>query len=369
MEAFFEDILDSISREKCALFVGPGVMKNAQGESISTDMWKELDVENADNAMIKNFFKNDGFFLFREENQRRRFSRRVRSFFENDFEQTDEFFKKLSTLPFPLIINMASNTILNRAFSSQGKAFQYDFYFMGQPFKPFVKPSLSNPLIYGLMGSLEESESLILTHKDLFNYLESIFLGKSMSEDLRKYIQDMETFVFIGLPYEKWYMQLLLRVLYHISAKPNKILQYASSESNSDQDQLYRNEFLIDFIPKSGEDFIHELHKICEEENLLKEEGEGTEVRDFAQDLKQAQGLLAKNKIQKGIDLIKSVLEFHLPLTQDLLNDLIKIQQSFVELNKKEVTGMATETDKANLNQSIFNCITLIPQISTTLGL
>ena len=118
-----------------------------------------------------------------------------------------------------------------------------------------------------------------------------------------------------------------------------------------------------------SEQFIHELHKQCEEGGQLRKEPDTGGNDAFAQLLVKAQSLFSKNKILKGIDLITEVLEAHLPMAQNFLDELISFRQRYTELQKKVDHELATDTDKANLRQAVFNCIKLIPQISKGLGL
>ncbi len=369
MDFFYEDILDALEEQNIALFLGPGILKESSGISLQERMLASLDIDNPDNPMIKAYYKKDGFFLFQAENQRKRVVRRIKGFYEGEFSGVDGLLDKIIKIPFPVIISMIPDTLITRAFTKAEIPFEHDFYYMGQPFKPFVRPTKEKPLVYSLLGSMEEPESMVMTHKDLFKYLESIFQGKSMSGDLRKLIQDTDGFVFLGLPFDKWYMQLLLRVLYHISSRLEKIEQYACVDADAITTDLYKDEFKIQFVEDDSDQFIGALFKKCDEKEMLRIAPDKSVQDGFAQNLDKARDYLAKNKIEKAFDLITEVLEAHLPKAQNFLNEIIKYQQSYSELHKKEVTEMATDSDKANLNQTIFNCIAIIPQISEELGL
>ncbi|MDZ7868608.1 MAG: hypothetical protein U5L02_05275 [Rheinheimera sp.] len=71
----------------------------------------------------------------------------------------------------------------------------------------------------------------MLTHEsDFFDYLESVFKANSMNQQPGDELEQMERFIFLGLPYEKWYFQLLLRVLAFHTDKFKDIERFALQE-------------------------------------------------------------------------------------------------------------------------------------------
>ncbi len=362
------DILDALEDRSCALFLGPGIYLDEENRLLEKKVWETLDVNNPENPMIKSFYENDGFYLFREENYRRKVVRRIKRFYEQEFPKTDSILQKLSRIPFPVIFNLSPDNLLAKAYDSQLQNYHSDFYYMAQPFKEFAPPTSDRTLLYGMLGNHEEPESMIMTHKDLFAYLESIFQGKSMSPELRKLIQDTDTFIFLGLPFEKWYMQLLMRVLYHISSRLERIEQYAAMSEGANPNKIFKDEFRIQFAPDHAHQFINQLYDLCDKEGKLKPIPEKSAEHQHKLLLKEALNAFSKNRILKGIDKMRSVLESY-PEAQMKLNELIFQRSSYQQLHEKEINSLAMESDKIAMRQTIARCIAMVNEVKNMLGL
>ncbi|NNF35661.1 MAG: hypothetical protein HKN68_16255 [Saprospiraceae bacterium] len=364
----YYDILDALEDRSCVLFLGPGIYLDEENKLLEKKVWETLDVHNSDHPMIKAFYENDGFYLFREENYRRKVVRRIKRIYEQEFPATDTILQKLSRIPFPVVFNLSPDNLLARAYDSQLQNYHSEFYFMGQPFKEFIPPTEDRTLIYGMLGNHEEPESMVMTHKDLFSYLESIFQGKSMSPQLRKLIQDTDTFIFLGLPFEKWYMQLLMRVLYHISSRLERIEQYAAMTQGANPNRIFKDEFRIQFAPDHAQQFIDELYNLCDQQGKLKPIPEKSAEHHHKQLLKEALNAFSRNRILKGIDNVRTVLESY-PEAQTKLNELIFQRSSYEQLYEKEVNSLAMESDKIAMRQTIARCISMVSEVQKMLGL
>ncbi len=362
----YDDMLDILEDGNCALFIGPGLLMSDNEETLEKAMWKTLEAGKKDHPLIRKYYGNEGLVLLHEENYRRRLARRMRRFYEGNHLKSSELLKKVSRLPIPLIFNLTADHLLKQAFESNHVNYHFDFYYKGQPYQPFTTPSTEKPLIYNLLGDLSEPESMILTHKDLFEYLESIFAGKSMSADLRKAIQDTNTFIFLGLPFEKWYMQLLLRVLYHISARLEKIEQYASNPRSEDVNAIFEDEFKIKFLPDDGLTFIDSMYKICDDEGLLRD-NKFDPVNKLIEPLDEAKQRIGNNQIDEALDIIQKVIRENDSLVGDLEKNLLLLRSNYTDLSDKIDLNMAQESDKAALNGVKHGLLSLINKLEKQL--
>lgn len=365
----YEDIIDALEQGDAVLFIGPRLLVGEDGQPLEKALYEALEVGQEDHPLIRNFYEDDGFFLLHEESHRRRLVRQIKKFYQEEHPGTSATLEKLARIPFPLIVSLNPDDLLQRAFEAQGQEYQKDFYYLKQPFQDYVQGTKERPLLYGLLGDLEKRESLVLTHKDLFNYLESIFAGKSMAPELRMHIQQARTFIFLGLPFEKWYMQLLLRVLYYISNRLSGLEQYASAPLNGEPHALFKNEFNIQFVPDAGPAFIAELYQHCAKEGLLKPEPTQGVRKDDKTVLQNARNAIANDKIKKGITSIRTVLAKHLPKTQAEYDRLDLHEQAYNKYNNKILLGTAQESDRAALQAVIASIIQLISATENLLGL
>jgi hypothetical protein len=60
----YDDILAALEDQNCALFIGPGLFVDDKEKPLEEGVWAELDVMNPDNLMIRNFYEEDGLYLF-----------------------------------------------------------------------------------------------------------------------------------------------------------------------------------------------------------------------------------------------------------------------------------------------------------------
>lgn len=197
----YEDILDALQEGDAVLFLGPRLLRNAAGAPLEADLHDALEARSPDHPFIRNFYEDDGFFLLHQDSYRRRLVRRMKKFYEQEHPAADQLLQQLARLPFSLIVSLTPDGLLRRAFDAQRQDYQYDFYYRKQPHGDYIAGTTERPLLYGMLGDFSQPDSLVLTHKDLFAYLESIFAGRSMAPELRKQIQDARTFIFLGLPF------------------------------------------------------------------------------------------------------------------------------------------------------------------------
>lgn len=150
------------------------------------------------------------------------------------FKQTNQFqsnaiLSKLAPIPFHFIISLNPTNYLADTFDTLNFKHRFDFYWKKNAGAVLEVPSKNKPLIYNLLGTVERPESLVLTHKNLYDYFESVFQGSMLSEKLKFHLlSETPKVIFLGLPFEKWYMQMLLRILY--LHKNEELIKYAAGQ-------------------------------------------------------------------------------------------------------------------------------------------
>lgn len=338
----WEDIIDTLKSQKCTLFIGNGAYQAPGGGSLHSALEKHLDVRNTNHPYIQQY-NSDGFFLFKKERFKRKVIEATKEFYNQDLPETQKEFELLAQVPFNIIVSLSPDNILARTYDSLGFDYSSDFYFMNRKATDnFEKPSANKPLIYNLLGNIEEPESLVLTHSDFFEYLGSVFKGNSMNEDLRNELEGAYRYIFVGLPFEKWYFQLLLRVLSLHSDKLKEVERLALKSFEDDQlRSLYNEEFKIDFIPTESSSFISVLFEKCKEAKILKEvpktdpleEG----VKESNPDL--IRQLIADAKTKEALLHTKVLINRKTPRDKKLDNDIIVLKNQYNFLKQREMRG------------------------------
>lgn len=336
------DLLDTLEAEKCVLFLGSGAYQAPGGGNIETALAGWLDADNPENPFIR-LFNADGFFLFRKNRFKRKVAAHIRDFYSQPFPETEALFGQLAQIPFSIIVALTPDNLLTRTFDTHGFAYQSDFYFRHRKApEQFERPTKNKPLAYNLLGNIEEPESLVLTHGDFFDYLESVFRANSMHPALKDELEAAERYIFLGLPYEKWYFQLLLRVLSMHSDKLKEVERLALREFENPQlCELYTEEFKIEFIPSAVPLFVDELHRQCQAAGLLKQATPPDPALAGLPDLslEQFQQRIAATETEDALHHLKAYLDRRKPRSQPCLNELAVLQNRYRLLRQRERRG------------------------------
>lgn len=224
--------IDTIKAEKCILFLGPEIFASQQKEKLDDQLLAYLKLDDDPSVEIY----QDGLFFFRERQKRTQTYLKIRRFFqEQDFAATNALFEKIARIPFHLIITVTPDQNLANIYEKLNLPVATDFYWKKHAADSETSvPSAQMPLIYNMLGSVERPESLVLTHDDLYDYLESIFQAQGMSGQLKYHISNQaQSIIFLGIPFHKWYMQLLLRVL-HLH-KDEEFMRFAADQEISSE--------------------------------------------------------------------------------------------------------------------------------------
>ena len=123
--------------------------------------------------------------------------------------------RKILEIPFPLVISLNPDTFL---FDIATTNFEHRFNFRHFRFNGeqsddthLLAPDV--PLIYNLLGSLEEDESIVLDYDDLFRFIQTTIGLRGLPDKVRIKLREANSFLFLGFDFEKWYAQLLLQML------------------------------------------------------------------------------------------------------------------------------------------------------------
>lgn len=220
---------------------------------------------------------NDGLFHFKGAGDLTSHTK-IKKFFNGDFPEVAAVLEKIAFIKCPVVISMNPDRHLEAAFRRLGLPCQYAYHFPRNPASELNEPDADNPLIYNLLGDINSRESMTLTHEDVFNFLESVVEGRSLSPIVKARVKAANNFIFLGLPFEKWYMQLLLRV---VQKETNKIaLRYAANNALDDETQTFcLDQFNITCVPTRITDFVDELYTRCAQAGLLRGSGAQPELR------------------------------------------------------------------------------------------
>lgn len=362
----WEDILDTLSEQKCVLFLGSGAYQSPDGSDIEEALCKWLDASNPNHPEIR-LFNPDGFYLFRKNRFKRKVIASIKEFYSQQFSKTENDFAKIAQIPFSMIFTLPFDNVLTRVFDQLGFEYQSDFYFKHRKApEKFEKPNRNKPLVYNLLGNIEEPESLVLTHSDFFDYLDSVFKSNSMNQELKDELEKAERYIFLGLPYEKWYFQMLLRVLSLHSDKLKEIERTALKEFEDPRlHEIYTEEFKLDFIPTNTESFIDELFRRCNNEGILKPlpKIDLAEANLRLLSFDGIRELVGNAEVVDAMRHLKVQIDQRKAKSSKISNDLLVLRNRLNLLRQREIRGTIYPQDvSVEWNQIVEKLLELINQ-------
>lgn len=330
-------LMDTVRDGRCILLLGPEVARTASGQSFRQAFAQSLDLVN--NPLVASYYENEELFLFPDAIAKSRVYYQLKAFYQQDFQ--GELYHKLAQLPLKLFINASPDRFLADTLG-EGKH-HFDYFHKTDPREDVPKPEREIPLVYNLLGALEEEESLLMTHDDLYEFLEAMLARQRLPRKLTDEIFAARSLVFLGFRFDKWYVQLLLRLL-KVHDVRSRFARYATEQKyNANTMSICEEQFKIEFIGKGIEEFLDELYQRCEAEALLRELGTSTQSPR-----EQIRQYIEADEMNTAIDRMKGLFEAQ---DKDLFNEVIGISARHNRL-KKRLNRNVIDQDRASVEMS-----------------
>ena len=313
----FRNLLADIKSQQCVLLIGPEIVK-ANGRPVSHTLREDLLRTYAGD--IAHYYARDGFFLFRDKVAKEDIQREVKFFYEGHAARQSvetAIFKQIAEMPFHLVLSINPDSYLSDICFKHGIKHRFNYFQTnGGAIAEVEEPSKAVPLFYNLCGHYLYDESLILDYDDLFRLMKAVFGAPGLPTKLKSSLESAKTFVCLGFDFDKWYSQLLLRLL--SEKKGSGIKKYAINTDIADADTttFLVHQFGITFL---GEDhaFFQELYLRCKQEGGLRALSSPTSPKaapviqqikngQIGQALVQLDGLITDDDEMKNISLMLS---------------------------------------------------------------
>ena len=252
----FDNILDYVSDEQCALVLGPEIM-HFEGKPMNMFVRDKLSEQFRDS--LTHYYANDGLFAFPAQDAWVKTD--LAKSLKNEclrLPQTagfdEDFLKNLARIPVHLIISTNPDTFLSDVFFKYGIKHRFSYFRKGdRPSDEVAIPTRDEPLIYNIAGCILEDESLVLDYEDLFSLIGSSFGASGMPHGLQTALSGIRRYIFLGFNFEKWHTQILLRILCGKTFQK----KYAGPHQVSAETRTFlANQFNIDFWQPDQGDFM-----------------------------------------------------------------------------------------------------------------
>lgn len=139
--------------------------------------------------------------------------------------------RTIAELPFSCIISTNYDDFMEEALRKEGKSPVVQYYNRNaNESQDLPTPSINNPLVYKIHGTVDDLNSLILTEDDVIDFLCRMIEGKPGLPKFIKTLFDTHSILFIGYGLRDWNIRVLLRALrgrsnevccFAIQRKPN----------------------------------------------------------------------------------------------------------------------------------------------------
>lgn len=342
-EADWSDLLYCIEQESCVVVVGPEVYTAPGGAPLEKRLAAHLRAQ-ANQLRIR-VYDNGWFHLQPLANETSPY-RQVKAFYGQEVPAANETLQALARIKFPIYISLTPDNHLRQAF--EGHPASFDAYVRNQPYVEGQEaPTADRPLVFQLLGNIEDRNSLILTYDDFYDYLESVFKNNSMSPVLKDAIFKAEYFLFLGIPFDQWSMHLFMRVLRQSKEKrgaQKTAVPYDVKFADSCLEQ-----YTIRFVEQDIGAFVRQLSERCANHaagnSLLRPvptvKGEQAPEDDAAEPFfTELLELLEDNQFDGIYERVKKVLAGTGAAGRGLLQHFIQLKGRFGKLEEENMLGM-----------------------------
>ena len=265
----FRNLTTDIKQQKTVLLLGPEIV-NIKGVTVRQTLRDQLNETNAED--IAHYYERDGFFLFREKMAKEDVQREVVLFYEDHHTETDvdeTIFKQLVRLKTHLVLSINPDSFLSDVAYKYGIKHRFAFFqHGGEAVAEVEEPTAEMPLFYNLCGATDRDDSLVLDYEDLFSLLSSLLGSPGLPLKLKASLQTAKHFLFVGFDFDKWYSQLLLRLLSGEKAIRKFAIDPSVKEENTTT--FLVKQFGIEFIEDEAA-FLDELFNQCAAQGLMRD--------------------------------------------------------------------------------------------------
>jgi hypothetical protein len=219
-ELEWQAIIQGIKDQQCVVCTGAGVF-SLSGDSTSQVEQLEAYLRTHQDA-LKIRVQENGWFHLQSGGSDGPAYQAVRNFYKKIEPDSKRVLEKLAQLKLHLLLSITPDRHLQKAFEEQHLPHRFDAYVRNQPDRNTDAPTADMPLVYNMIGDINIRNSLVLTFDDFYDYLESVFKGNSMSNMLKNNILDAQYFLFIGIPFDQWFVHLFMRILRQHKERKNR---------------------------------------------------------------------------------------------------------------------------------------------------
>ncbi len=384
----YQTLLRCLLDGRCVLVIGPELFK-FENKKLSEALADHLNI--AANPYISFYDSKDELFYFKGKNlaaSKNAVYRQIREFMNG--VAISDLHEKIARMPFPLLVNFSPDILLANALEKLNLRHEFRFYnkklnrdpnniqFEQDEEEAFdAKPDY--PLIYNLTGHIGYEESLILTYSDLFDFLFNVFGRNNLPLSLRHILEiqdgsEAKDYLFLGFKFNKWYLQMFLRLLnaqagnqrFALGEGMEELEAAANNPSGEDKGIFYLQDyFTLDLIECTPQEILERLFDDCLAAGKLRQPGAvqhpNAGLPNSTQPLfMRLQEWLMRNKIRKVFEMLRDFFNKH--QHPDALNMVLTNAAKYEDLLQQQSKGLLYSSDLSVEKSKVLNALNLLIQ-------
>ena len=348
-----KELVFHIEKQQCLLFLGPEALKIGE-TSYQQSFLAQLESLQPSGIKFKN--PKDGLLIFNGEDERNMVDFVLSE--ARDALGTPDFglIDKLIQIPFSAVLSVNADDFYYQRLKALGYDAQTAF-FRGRLHGSKgidTPPTPDAPLIYNLFGSFAEHESMILDYTDLNKFLKSMM---SLSESgLPTVVSDLllnaKAFVFCGFEFNKWYTQLLLRLLTK-GAQKKFVIKESAIEPTAKV--FLEKGFAVNFLDIEQDDVVDILINQFKEKGTLRRAK--TPPSKAQTDLERVRDFVEEDNLNGAFEYLETLAKAQ---KNDEFIDILALQKGrLAEAIRDKDAGTLTADDfkaeKSRIREALLN--------------
>ncbi|MBB4080553.1 hypothetical protein GGR28_003187 [Lewinella aquimaris] len=354
----WNSLLRTIEQERCVICVGPEFYTTPGDSRSQSARLSSYLREHSAKIGIK--VRENGWYHLRDNGDHLVVHEAVNIFYDSERQAARERLSKLASIPGHLFLCLTPDRHLAAAFKEKGYACEIGEYVRNEPDRNISVPDKHRPLVYNLVGDLEQRNSLVLTYNDFFNYMESTFRGNSMSILLKDNILSAECFIFLGMPPDDWRMHMFMHIL---KQHENRKSKYATiPNANDDIRESWQCQYGIRLMNEDIDGFLNGLITRCGAKNLLREKAAvQTSHASVSQGLR---AMIGNSKTSDALNRLQHEIKRTGTAGRDLMLQVIQLKSRHTGLQEQITLGIIPDNDsKLELNKINVSLLKLIDDL------
>lgn len=267
----FEDICHSIKQESCLFISGDRLVQCVDNSFFITSIYEKAIKDYSKANLILNQKTNlisggDNWDL-------RDFPFRLQKYFETMPNVDSELLSKFIQIPFNCYINLFFDSFLIPLLREQNIDFKFSYYSdhinrkITDEIEELTTPTKQTPLLYNLFGSIADNASIAVTEDKMNRLITSIQKGY-LPTIVRSIIRSANTIIFVGINWEAWYNQSVIRLL--LNDLSEKTHCYTLIDNITVDSVGFLRSLDIRAIDIKHFDLVNLIYSAFEKENLLR---------------------------------------------------------------------------------------------------